>query len=243
MSSLWSSSFYWGRRFPCCHNKTLAAAKPVRELQGEESCPRLCSWAHLWISVTPPSHPPPPLPSCLPLPSYFWYDLIVSCLAPPTLAHAPASRLHHTPLNLHLPVSSASSPTPLLLLFSHDASYLSFETQLKPEVMLLFATYWMLPEEILSQCSSWNYFVCVTHSVLLCCAALVYWNKNIWAFWKHAVTLFDKTLNEWNNGYKSKSMSSSRFGYNHVCFFVPSIRHYKQSIPIAKWSSCLTGCY
>lgn len=90
----------------------------LRVRRGWGGSPRLCSWAHLWISVTPlssPSH------SAFLL-SQFCYDLIVSCLAPPPVAHAPAIYFHHhrqTPthplpftLHPHPQLSSVNSSFP-----------------------------------------------------------------------------------------------------------------------------------
>lgn len=100
-----SSSFYWGEWFPRCHNKTLAAAKLSRVRAAGGGREEAHAFAAELISE-PMSllQPPPPtsLPQ-LPLPSFFCYDLIVSCLATPThtliRTHIAASQLlpAHTP--------------------------------------------------------------------------------------------------------------------------------------------------
>lgn len=90
---------------------------------GERVCsPRLCSWAHLWINVTPPSAPPSQPAFLFSL--TFCYDLIVSCVAPPPSPPFSCTRANqrleqHTPLHPHhLLVSRVNSS---LLLCPHAA--------------------------------------------------------------------------------------------------------------------------
>lgn len=115
VSPCWSSSFY----YPLSQHNTGSgqAGRRETELQGEGggrergSSPRLCSWAHLWINVTPPGSPPPTLPSSLLWPHRFLFGP----------AHPPCTRATRLlqprthPSTLHPLVSSVnSSSCPLL---------------------------------------------------------------------------------------------------------------------------------
>lgn len=99
VSPCWSSSFY----YPLSQHNTGSgqAGRRETELQGEGggrergSSPRLCSWAHLWINVTPPGSPPPTLPSSLLWPHRFLFGPA----HPPLHTRHPAASTTHTPLH------------------------------------------------------------------------------------------------------------------------------------------------
>lgn len=123
-----SSSFYWGRRSPRCHNKTVAAAKPAREMErwGERERERgreQPTPLQLSSSLDKCQFYCP----CLPLLSHFGYDLIVSCLAtPPSCTRCFDSTHPSTPTSwglqsiCHSSCPSSSSSSHMLLPFLHS---------------------------------------------------------------------------------------------------------------------------
>lgn len=156
-----SSSFYWGRRTPRCHNKTVATAKPAgetelrggrREREREQPTPLQLSSSldkcHFhWL-------PPSPSP-CLPLLSHFCYDLIVSCLAPPPSCTRCFNSTH--PSSPHPSVPSVDFS---LLLVSHAAPIpaIAFPKQWERAGRQLQA--WLLGHHVDKWCPSFtNLFV------------------------------------------------------------------------------------
>lgn len=134
-----SSSFYGGRRIPRCHNKTLAAASLAGERESYRGREEREGAAHAFAAelISESMSLLLALPPPLPLLAHFCYDLIVSCLAPPTLAHVPPGCFNHThsppphpPPTLYPLVSSVNSS---LLLFSHAAPFpaITYQNQRK----------------------------------------------------------------------------------------------------------------
>ena len=167
-SPRWSSSFY----YPLSQHNTGSgqAGRRETELQGEGggrergSSPRLCSWAHLWINVTPPGSPPSH--PCLPL----HYDLIVSCLAPPTPPCTRATRLlqplTHTHTPLHPPPPGVFSKflflsaSALLLPRFLQSHFETSENQHSDSYRLVFMWGKNVPHSLCCLCQVLNFMCC-----------------------------------------------------------------------------------